>query len=255
MSHRRKAFSRTLFTLLAAVLGVLASSAPAVAQVSIVPDRVAGGGTQTFAFRLANERTDTNSTRLELVFPQTPPVAYVKVAPARGWTATVRPRPLDRPIEVGGKTISEVAGSLVLEGGAVAPRQFEQFLVTMGPLPADGRLLFEATQAFANGAVAHWNATTSPAPAITFGTGPAAPAAEAGSAGPVRADGVDAPGEQAAPQGGGGIGGPSFAVLWGAVGLAFVIVAVVGYRARRRASAEAAPHPEAERPESPVGAE
>ena len=140
MSHGRKALSRTLSALLTAVLGVLALSAPAAAQVSIVPDRVAGGGTQTFAFRLANERADTKSTRLELVFPQNPPVAYVEVAPAQGWTATVRPRPLDPPLQAGGKVISEAAGTLVFEGGAVAPKQFEQFLVTMGPLPADGRL-------------------------------------------------------------------------------------------------------------------
>jgi uncharacterized protein YcnI len=221
--------------LLTAVSGMLALSAPAAAQVSIVPDRVDGGGTQTFAFRLANERADTKSTRLELVFPQNPPVAYVEVAPARGWTATVRPRPLDPPLQAGGKVISEVAGTLVFEGGAVAPRQFEQFLVTMGPLPADGRLLFQATQTFANGAVAQWNETTSPAPAITFGAGAIAP--ESAAAQPAQAGGVTVPAEQAAPPGASGVGGPPFAVLWAAVGLAFAVIALVWLRAHRRKAA------------------
>jgi uncharacterized protein YcnI len=258
MPHRRKAFSRTMSALLTAVSGMLALSAPAAAQVSIVPDRVDGGGTQTFAFRLANERADTKSTRLELVFPQNPPVAYVEVAPAQGWTATVRPRPLDPPLQAGGKVISEVAGTLVFEGGAVAPRQFEQFLVTMGPLPADGRLSFQATQTFANGAVAHWNETTSPAPAITFGSGPAAPAPEPAAAQPVQGDGVTAPADQAAAPDASAAGGPPFAVLWAAFGLALVVIAVVGYRAHRRKAGTAAgePEPELERvEETQVGAE
>ncbi|KDN19207.1 DUF1775 domain-containing protein [Amycolatopsis rifamycinica] len=250
MAHHRKALPRTLSALLTAVFGVLALSPPAAAQVSIVPDRVDGGGTHTFAFRLANERTDTKSTRLELVFPQTPPVAYVKVDPAPGWTATVRSRPLNPPIEVGGTLVREVAAALVVEGGAVAPRQFEQFLVTMGPLPADGRLLFEATQTFANGLVAHWNQKTSPAPAITFGAGPVAPTAEAAGQQPVQAtDDASAPVYQVPRS----TGGPPFAVLWGAFGLALVVIAVTGYRAHRRRLRAPAAESEPERTE--VGVE
>jgi uncharacterized protein YcnI len=253
MSHGRKALSRTLSALLTAVLGMLALSAPAAAQVSIVPDRVDGGGTQTFAFRLANERADTKSTRLELVFPQNPPVAYVEVAPAPGWTATVRPRPLTPPLRAGGKVIGEAAGTLVLEGGAVAPKQFEQFLVTMGPLPADGRLAFQATQTFADGAVAHWDETTSPAPAITFGSGPA-PVPGSAAAQPVQGAGVAAPADEPAPEAS-AAGGPPFAVLWAAVGLAFVVIAVVGFRAHRRKGRTAAGEPEPERAEeTQVGA-
>ncbi|MGV9360223.1 DUF1775 domain-containing protein [Amycolatopsis sp. NPDC003731] len=248
MAHRR--MIRSLPALLTAVLGVLALAPPAAAQVSIVPDRVDGGGTHTFAFRLANERTDTKSTRLELRFPPTPPIAYVKVDPAPGWTVTVRPRPLTPPIEVGGKVVREAADTLVVEGGAVAPRQFEQFLVTMGPLPADGRLLFEATQTFANGLVAHWNQTTSPAPAITFGAGPVAPAAEAGAQQPVPVADDPAVSVDQLPQ---TAGGPPFAVLWGAFGLALVVIAVVGYRAHRRRLRAPAAAPEPERTE--VGVE
>ncbi|WP_439382832.1 DUF1775 domain-containing protein [Amycolatopsis lexingtonensis] len=245
MAHRS-----SLFALLTAALGVLALAPPAAAQVSIVPDRVDGGGTHTFAFRLANERTDTKSTRLELVFPPTPPVAYVKVDAPPGWTATVRPRPLNPPVEAGGTLIREVADTLVVEGGAVAPRQFEQFLVTMGPLPADGKLLFEATQTFANGMVAHWNQKTSPAPAITFGAGPVAPAAEAGAQqpGPAADDAAAVPVDQV-PQ---STGGPPFAVLWGAFGLALVVIAVVGYRAHRRRLRVPAPEPESPRAEVSV---
>ncbi|PWW53710.1 DUF1775 domain-containing protein [Actinokineospora spheciospongiae] len=253
MAYRRKALPRGLSALLAAVLGAIALSSPATAQVSIVPDRADGGGTRTFAFRLANERTDTKSTRLELVFPATPPVPYVKVASAPGWTATIRPRPLDPPIEADGKVIREVVGALVFEGGAIGPRQFEQFLVTMGPLPAEGRLLLGATQTFANGAVSRWDQNTAPAPVINFGAGsgagggaaPAAvaPAGEVDAAQPFQVVDTAAPADQGA-RSAGTTGGPPFAVLWGALGLALAVIAVVGYRSHRRGLSTAAAEPD-----------
>lgn len=240
MSHRQKTFVRILTALCTAAIGVLALSAPAAAQVSIVPDQTSGGGTQTFAFRLANERTDTKSTRLELDFPQDPPIAFVQVTPVPGWTATVHSRPLNPPVEVGDRTVSEVAASLVLEGGAVPPGQFEQFIVTLGPLPATGRLVFQATQGFANGAVAHWTDTpgqNSPAPVITLGqpvaAAPAATSAPTGAA-PQQDVTSSVPTYQAdTPRAESG-GGPPLALLWGALGLAAVIIAIVWHRARRR---------------------
>src|SRR5204862_247799 len=105
MSSSPKSFTRfvtALFTtVLATVLGLLALATPADAQVSIVPGAVKGGDTETFSFRLANQRSDTPSNRLELVFPQNPPIAFVQVDPVNGWTATIRPRPLNPPVKVG----------------------------------------------------------------------------------------------------------------------------------------------------------
>ncbi|HVW40237.1 MAG TPA: DUF1775 domain-containing protein [Amycolatopsis sp.] len=241
MAHRPTFILRLLAASLTTATILVAFATPAAARVSIVPDHATDGGTQTFAFRLANERPDTASTRLELVFPQDPPVAYVDVGTAPGWTATVTPRPLNPPVQIGGKTISEVAGSMVLAGGSVAPHQFEQFLITMGPLPANGRLTFQATQSYANGDVQQLTGALTPV--ITFGDVPppsAAPPAgseeqnlngDAQSGLAVRAR---APDTAAADN-----GLPPLTLLWGALGLAIVIVGTVGiraYRQRRRES-------------------
>src|SRR5438067_7302002 len=148
-----KFLPRALFALLAAVIGLLALAPPALARVDILPDQAAGGDTETFAFRFANEQTDTASTRLELDFPQDPPIAFVQVDPVPGWTATITPRPLNPPAKVDGHVVSQVAASIVLQGGSIPPHQFEQFMITMGPLPKDGRLVFSSVQTFANGSV------------------------------------------------------------------------------------------------------
>lgn len=252
MADRSKTLLLSLVVLVLTGAGIVTFAAPAAARVSIVPDTATGGGTQTFAFRLANERTDTASTELELVFPQDPPVAFVEIDPAPGWSATVTPRPLNPPLRADGKLVTEVAGSIVLRGGSVAPRQFEQFVVTMGPLPATGRLAFVGTQRYANGDVERL--TGDLAPVINFGDTPppaqrqaASPARAEDAAGEVPAAPLSVPGEpaDAAVSGEGGLS--PLLLLWAAIGLAILVVAAVALHAhvqRRRgekASEEVAP--------------
>ncbi|HVW43966.1 MAG TPA: DUF1775 domain-containing protein [Amycolatopsis sp.] len=241
MSHRQKTFLRVVLALVLAAIWLSALSSPAAAQVSIVPDQITGGGTQTFAFRMANERHDTTATRLELTFPQDPAVAFVRVEPVRGWTETVHSRPLNPPVKAGDKMISEVAATLVLEGGSVPPGQFEQFLVTMGPLPPNGAIVFEATETFANGAVSHWAATPGQGPTISLGPSTQPGAATAPAAAPQDEAAMSAAPAQTAPRAADAGGGPPFGVLWGALGLAGLVIAAVWWRAGARKARAADP--------------
>jgi uncharacterized protein YcnI len=230
---------RAAFVVLFALLGLLALAPAVQARVSIVPGAVPGGGTSVFAFRLANERPDTASTRLELTFPQDPPIAFAEVAGVRGWTATITPRELPEPIQAGDKTITEVVGSIVLSGGSVGPGQFEQFLITLGPLPADGRLVLDAVQGYANGQSDTWTGAT--APSITIGPGNVVGAPPVG--GPANPGGGGGT-EVADPEPAGGVS--SWALLWVAIGVAVVFVALVGIRTRLLVVREAKAEPEEE---------
>ncbi|NKQ57451.1 DUF1775 domain-containing protein [Amycolatopsis sp. K13G38] len=239
-------FPRTLVTFLLALLALLAFASPAQAKVSIVPGAARGGDTATFAFRLANQQTATNSTRLEIVIPQDKNIAFAEVAPVRGWTANITARPLAQPMRSGDKTITEVVDSIVLQGGSVGPGQFEQFLITLGPLPAEGMLSFEATQTYAGGRVEKWTGANAPSISLT--------PAGAADAPPVIADsnnGNDSGEPEVAAAGRAGSGSegsgfPALALMWGALGLAILIVAVVGIRARLRAQQPPAPEAEDE---------
>lgn len=177
MAHPPKAGLRgltaTLTTALIAVICLLTLAPAASARVVIVPGTAQGGKTETFAVRLANERPDTRTTRLELVFPADVSIPLVKVAPVDGWTARVTMRPLDPPMTIGGRVVNEAVDSIVWEGGRVGPHEFEQFLVTAGPLPADGRLVLNATQGYEDGTADHWTdapdpGATAPAPTIVL---------------------------------------------------------------------------------------
>jgi uncharacterized protein YcnI len=259
MAHRPKLIPRLLAGSLTTATALLAFTTPAAAEVSIVPDHTADGGTQTFAFRLADERSDTASTRLEIDFPQDTPVPYVEVEPVPGWTATITPRPLNPPVKVDGKTVSQVAASIVLQGGSVAPHSFETFPVTMGPLPANGRLAFDAIQTFANGDVQRFTGALSPV--ITFGSVPPPSAAQPAGEQTVSPDdnsqsGLAVRAGAPATTTGGGLSPLIF--LWAALGLAIVIVTAVGLRARRQrrqlSTVEAEVEPESEHAEEPEGA-
>jgi uncharacterized protein YcnI len=236
---------RLLLVPLFAVLGLLALALPAQAKVTIVPGAGKAGETATFAFRVANQST-VPSTRVELVFPQDKPITFAEVDPVRGWNATINPRSLPAPIQVGDKTVNQVVGSIVLDGGSVGPGQFEQFLITLGPLPADGPLSFDVTQGYSDGRVERW--TGADAPSIAIGAGNAVPGAPVVAGGNDNSIDSDA---GAAEDSEGGF--PALALLWGALGLGVVIVAVVGIRARLRtrrpATAAAEEAPQREDPE------
>jgi len=212
---------RATLVFLFVLLGLLALAPAAQARVSIVPGAVPGGGTQTFAFRLANERTDTTTTQLEITFPQAPAITSAEVAGVKDWTATITPR-------------GDAVGSIVLSGGSVGPRQFEQFLITLGPMPSDGRLVLEAVQSYGDG-----QSETS-APTIVIGPGNVVGAPPVG--GPAN-PGTNPRTEPASA-------GVSFGVLWMALGVAVAFIALVGIRTRllvtRKPEPEPAPEPDAE---------
>ncbi|GAA4544460.1 DUF1775 domain-containing protein [Pseudonocardia xishanensis] len=149
--HRRILAASVLFPTVA--LTALAPSASA--QVTIVPGKVAGGGAETLAVRVASQKPGVPTTSLELEFPSDIPLDAARAAAVQGWTADVD---ADRMVR-----------SVTWSGGRIAPGTFEQFLLTLSPLPERGRLAFTAVQTYADGSVDRWEAAVD-GPAVTIGT-------------------------------------------------------------------------------------
>ena len=117
-------------------------------------------------------------------FPTDHPVASVSVQPVPGWTVKVDTTKLATPITTDDGPVTE-AVSAVTWTGKLDPGQFQQFPVSMGPLPTDtDALVFKAVQTYSNGDVVRWIDPTTPggpepehpAPTLTL------TAAEAGDA-------------------------------------------------------------------------
>jgi uncharacterized protein YcnI len=245
MACGRKSFppllAATLTTAFVSIVGMLAFAPPASARVSVVPGSVQGGGTATFAVRLANEQPDLVTTRLELTFPKDVVVPRVEVAAVGKWRAKVEMRRVDPPVTIAGDEVDTAVASIVWTGGEVAPKQFEQFLVTAGPLPeGGGKLVLAAAQGYEDGTVDKWTAPAKPgwpgAPTISIapvaGAAPAQQPAETPGT-PVQAAAAAATATAAAEPDDGGTGVLPWILLAAAV-LVAGVGSVLGYRQQER---------------------
>jgi uncharacterized protein YcnI len=152
--------TRRLGVVAATVLGLLAVAVPAAAHVTVSPNEAVQGGYARVAFRVPNESDDASTTKLEVHLPEDAPVASVSTQPVPGWTVAVTKRKLATPIEVHGSPVSEVVGSLTWTAtspdAGIKPGQFQEFPVSMGPLPKVDRMVFKTLQTYSDGAVVRW---------------------------------------------------------------------------------------------------
>jgi uncharacterized protein YcnI len=135
----------------------------AAAHVTVNPRTAQQGGFTKVSFRVPNERDTASTTQLEVDFPINHPIAFVSTRAVPGWTSTVQKEPLEHPITTGDGQITETVSKITWTGGSIAPGTFEEFDVSMGPLPTDtDQLIFKALQTYDNGEVVRWIDTAPP---------------------------------------------------------------------------------------------
>ncbi|MEU4773138.1 YcnI family protein [Micromonospora sp. NPDC023644] len=202
--HRRTASAAAALALGAVATAVLGFAAPASAHVTVNPQEATQGGYGRFAFRVPNESDTASTTKLEVVLPENAPVGSVSTMPVPGWTVAVEKRKVDPPVEVHGSQLSEVVSKLTWTAtgnAAVKPGQFQEFPVSMGPLPQVETMVFKTLQTYSDGNVQRWieeplpggEEPESPAPvlALTAASPSTAPTAPTGAAAPQADDDDD----------------------------------------------------------------
>jgi periplasmic copper chaperone A len=145
------------FSALAAIasLGLLAT--PAFAHVSVNPSEANQGGYTKVAFRVPNEKDDAFTTQIEVVIPTDHPIASVSVRPHPGWSYTVEKTKLATPITTDdGDKVEEAVSKITWKGGSIKPGEFDEFEVSMGPLPDSDSITFKVLQTYSNGDIVRW---------------------------------------------------------------------------------------------------
>ena len=143
----------------AAVIGAIGLAGAASAHVTVNPGEATQGGFTKVSFRVPNERDDAGTTRVEVFLPADAPVAFVSTQPVPGWTAVAKKTKLAKPIEAHGNPISEVVSQITWTAGPgadIKAGQFQEFPVSMGPLPTVDKMIFRALQTYSNGEVVRW---------------------------------------------------------------------------------------------------
>jgi uncharacterized protein YcnI len=146
----------------AAVLA-LTTAGPASAHVtaSTPKDAVKGGYTKV-TLRVPNERADAGTVKLELTLPAEFPLASVSTKPTPGWKVEAVKEKLATPVKSHGREVTEAVRTVTWTadaGNRIEPGQFNEFDLSVGPLPDNtDQLVLPTKQTYDSGEVVDWNA-------------------------------------------------------------------------------------------------
>lgn len=158
MSFRR-GLSIAVVLLGAMGAGFLGAGA-AVAHVSVSSPAAVQGGYASVTFKVPNESDSASTTGLKVQLPPSQPLTSVSVLPVNGWTHTMTRARLATPISSGGASITEAVSVIEWKAdsgrSAIKPGEFNQFTISVGPLPKAPTMTFKAIQTYSDGEVVSW---------------------------------------------------------------------------------------------------
>ncbi|MEE2030711.1 YcnI family copper-binding membrane protein [Rhodococcus chondri] len=143
---------------------LLAGSGVAAAHVSAFAPGAEQGGYTVLTFRVPTESDTAGTTALTVELPG---LKSARTLPLAGWTATVEKDP--------GTGLATAVTWTADPGVSVGPGEFQQFVLSVGPLPEEDEVLFPAVQTYSDGEVVAWDQPASggaepekPAPSVTL---------------------------------------------------------------------------------------
>ncbi|MEV4136133.1 YcnI family protein [Dactylosporangium sp. NPDC049742] len=143
----------------AAAAAALAFPAAASAHVTVNPNTATQGGYTKVTFRVPNERDDASTTKLEIALPTDKPIASVSLKPIQGWTAVAETSKLATPIKTDDGELTDAVSKITWTasaGAEIKPHQFQEFDVSLGPLPTTDQIVFKALQTYSTGEIVRW---------------------------------------------------------------------------------------------------
>jgi len=212
---------------------VLASSTAADAHVRVKADVATTGSYSSLTFRVPNESSSASTTKVIIQLPQDNPFLSVRSKNLPGWTAKLTEAPLPKPIDSDGTTITKAVRTVTWTAGSgneIAPGQYQEFSLSVGPLPAPGTVLLPTDQVYSDGTTASWDDPTPASGAEPENPAPAIQVVAADPGPPVQTSSTQA------------VAGPDRTARWlggGALALALasLVLAVTGRRRTAHAGA------------------
>jgi uncharacterized protein YcnI len=150
----------TLFTAAGAgLLLAVATPLAAAAHVTITPDSAEPGSYTTVVMRVPNESEAASTVRLDLTLPADTPISSVRYVPMPGWTTETELEQFDPPVQMGDAEVSEAITKITWtaeSGFEIGDGEFQEFTVSLGPLPEVDSLVLVADQHYSDGSVVSW---------------------------------------------------------------------------------------------------
>lgn len=145
-----------------AVAALWCGAGSADAHVTAQPGTATKGGYAKIAFRVPTESATAGTVGLTVSLPADHPLASVSLRPMPGWTGTATKETLAKPVsDDDGRTITQRVATVTWQaqpGTRIAPGEFTEFEMSVGPLPTDtNQLLFPVVQTYDDGSTVHWD--------------------------------------------------------------------------------------------------
>ena len=173
----------------------------AFAHVTVSPSAAEQGSEAVITFRVPTESPTASTTKVDLHFDVTHPIAVIDVQQVPGWTAKVTQETLKTPIKDDDgdevtSAVSEILWTADSADTAIKPGQFQQFPIELGPLPTTNSIAFKVLQTYSDGKVVSWIETPvagqpepdNPTPILTLTPAGVDGAAATSSAAPTSTD-------------------------------------------------------------------
>lgn len=165
--------------LLAGIAAVVISASAASAHVRVTGTDTTQGGYGVLTFRVPTESATASTTGLTVTLPSDNPIVSASTQPIPGWKATVTTAKLTKPVKTDDGEIttyvSRVTWSATSTADGIKPGEFQQFNLSVGPLPKKAEVAFPALQTYSDGTSVNWNQTATgsaepehPAPLLTL---------------------------------------------------------------------------------------
>lgn len=137
---------------------VLAGAGVASAHVTVNSPGATQGGFGVLTFRVPTESNTASTSGLRVLLPADQPLAFVSVQPKAGWTYTVKRVELATPIESDDGAVTEAVSEIdwTSTTGAIKPGEFDEFRLSVGPLPKADQMVFKAIQHYSDGNDVSW---------------------------------------------------------------------------------------------------
>jgi len=146
---------------LAATAALTLLPTAAQAHVRVVPESTTAGGWTVLTFRVPTESATASTNAVTVDLPLDTPLAHVGTKQLPGWTATVEEAELPAPVDLNGTTLTKAPAHVTWTadpGAEIAPGQFQEFALQVGPLPDAGtELVLPAHQSYTDGSVVDWD--------------------------------------------------------------------------------------------------
>lgn len=219
---------RRLIAALGVTVALIAGSAAAAqAHVHVDPDSTTSGSFSELTFRVPNESATASTVKVSVQLPTDKPFLSVSTKPIPGWDVSLTKAPLPKPVTVDGTTVTKAVRTVTWTarpGTNIGPDEYQEFDLSVGPLPSPGLVLLPATQTRSDGSLVHWDQPTPasgvepehPAPSFTVTAATAASGHDSARTAPGNAPQVANAGDNVART----LGGIAVVLALAAAGLA-----------------------------------